>query len=141
MDGLASAIRGRRGGLMEEQEEMMTEEPSMGGPKQDGSGLKGLVDQLDPSQKSLLLKMLIKDSAANENAPKIETGAMGPGEAMELEEFTSEFEPEEGHESEEEIMESMVSSADKTRADRGTEPRNLGERVKVGLANKLKKKG
>ena len=48
---------------------------------------------------------------------------------------------DDGHESEDEIMESMVSSADKSRADDDVKPRNLGERVKISLAKKLKGKG
>lgn len=144
MDGLMGAIKGRRsGGLIDEQ--VVANEPRVGGaaPQKDGAQeMKGLVQSLDPSQKDLLLRMLMKEQKANDMSPDIQQkGAPGPGENMELEEFVSEFEPEEGHESEEEIMESMISSADKTRADRGSEPRNLGERVKIGLANKLKKKG
>jgi hypothetical protein len=140
MDGLMGAIRNRRGGR---DEQIAEDQPVVGNDSGAGSAqeLKGLVASLDESQKALLLKMLAKDQTASENAPALETGAMGPGESMEVEEYVSDMEPEEGHESEEEIMESMISSADKTRADRGTEPRNLGERMKVGLANKLKKKG
>ena len=142
MNGLGAAIRGRRGGGMLD-EETVVQQPKVGGDSGAGSTdeMKGLVASLDESQKSMLLKMLVKDQSASENAPNLERGGMGPGEEMGIEEFVSEFEPEEGHESEDEIMESMISSADKTRADQGTKPRNLGERVNIGLANKLKKKG
>lgn len=142
MDGMSSAIRNRRGGGMMDQG--MGEAPMVdqaGGTPQDAEGLKGLVSSLDESQKALLLNMLVKDQSASQDAPAIEQGKAGPGEEMEVEEYVSSMEPEEGHESEEEIMESMISSADKSRAADGVKPRNLGERMKVGLANKLKKKG
>jgi hypothetical protein len=60
---------------------------------------------------------------------------MGPGEEAELEEMSLGGE----HESESEIAESMIGSSDKMRAERGDQPRNLGERMKFDLAKKLKK--
>ncbi len=140
MDGLGAAIRGRRNGAQID-EAIVEQEPGGDSVSGDAQDLKGLVSSLDDSQKSLLLNILVKDKSANESAPALEKGGQGPGEKLELEEFVSDFEPDEEHESEDEIMESMVSSADKTRAERGTNPRNLSERVKIGLANKLKKKG
>ncbi len=145
MNGLMSAIKNRRGGGMLNEESAGEEMEMSAAPKapqqNEAQGLKALMGSLDDGQKQMLLKMLSADQKITTEPDAIQKGAKGPGETMELEEYVSENEPEEGHESEDEIMESMISSADRTRVDRGIEPRNLGERVKMSLANKLKKKG
>lgn len=139
MDGMLGAIRNKRSGGLIGGDEEQAPAPQ---PQGESSGLKGLVAALDESQKAQLLKMLVSDQASEgEDAPELEKGGMGPGESQELEEYVSEMEPEEDHESEDELAESMISSADKSRAEQGVKPRNLGERMRVGLANKLKKKG
>lgn len=142
MDAMYSAIQKRRGGGLLEEESMVEDEAPAPGEGQ-GGGLKGLVAALDQGQRQELLQLLVKDQGANDRSPEIEVeGAMGPGEEFELERESGETPMERGsHESEDEIMESMVSSADKSRADQGTKPRNLGERVKMDLAKKLKGKG
>lgn len=137
MDGMLSALKGRRGGLLGEEAAEAQAAPQ----KQESAGLKGLVAALDEAQKAELLKILVKGQEAEGQAQEIGEGkAAGPGEKLELEEYVSEYEPEDAHESEEELMESMVSSADKSRAASDTKPRNLGERMRIGLANKLKDK-
>lgn len=142
MDAMYSAIKGRRGGLLNDEEENAHQEKAdVQGPK--GMDMKSLVSALSDDQKMQLLKMLVSGSEAREEAPtkmtaqSIEKGGMGPGEEEELEE-ASELGGE--HESEDEIAESMLSSGDKYRAQRGDSPRNLGERMKFGLASKLKNK-
>lgn len=142
MDAMYSAIKGRRGGLLNDSEEnadqMTDEKPSKG-----GVDIKSLVSVLSEDQKMQLLKMLVSGSKDSEQAPtkmnaqSIEKGGMGPGEEEELEEATN-LGGE--HESEDEIAESLLSSGDKYRAERGDNPRNLGERMKFGLASKLKNK-
>lgn len=134
MDAMANAIKSRRGGLLSD----APVEQAPVGPQQDKNmNLMGLVKALSEDQKQMLLQMLVGE---NEDAKGIEKGEMGPGEKMELEEEVMIPEGPE-QESEDEIMESMVSSADKMRVGNGAKPRNLGERVKMDLATKLNKKG
>lgn len=140
MDAMYSAIKGRRGGLLNDQEENAGQEmPEMPQQKKEGGDLKSLVSSLSDDQKMQLLGILMKDQGMGNTKVEIEKGGMGPGEEAELAD-ESDLEGE-GHESEEQIAESMLSSADKMRASQGAAPRNLGERMKMGLANKLKKKG
>lgn len=140
MDALYSAIKSRRGGLLNDDEENAHQEPAP--QKGGGMDMKSLVSALSDDQKMQLLKMLVsgdgdKEAPSKMTAQSIEKGGMGPGEEEELEE-ASDLGGE--HESEEEIAESLLSSGDKYRADRGDKPRNLGERMKFGLASKLKQK-
>lgn len=145
MDAMYSAIKGRRGGMLNDMEENahQTNDEPMGESVPSGQpDMQGLVESLKPEQKQQLLAMLVKDQAQGpdeSNPAAIQEGAMGKGEMAELEQGA--MDDEDGHESEEQIMESMVSSADSTRADQGATPRNLGERVKMNLATKLKNKG
>lgn len=141
MDAMYSAIKGRRGGLLNDHEENAHQMPEEQGAPKGGGDMQGLVESLSPEQKSQLLALLVQEQAPEgeakpNDAAAIQKGEMGPGEMAELD-----AEAGEGHESEEEIMESMISSADKSRVDQGAKPRNLGERVKMSLASKLKKKG
>lgn len=147
MDPMMMALQKRKGLLGGDKQEAMVEEKAEAAPKK---GMAGLVDALSEDQKQQLLAMLVKDQASGPaeagDTESIAKGAPGPGE---MEALADEAEGEgigmadlgEGHESEDEIAESMISSADKMRADKGVKPRNLGERVKVGLASKLKQKG
>lgn len=145
MDAMYSAIKGRRGGMLNDMEENAHQQND-DKPESVPSGesdMQGLVASLAPEQKQELLAMLVKDQAQapeESNPAAIQEGAMGKGEMAELEQGAMEDEGD-GHESEEQIMESMISSADSTRADQGATPRNLGERVKMNLATKLKNKG
>ncbi len=140
MDAMHSAIKQRRNGLLSdapvEQAPTTPGEPGVGGSKPEE--MAGLVKMLSNDQKQMLLQMLAKDIQGVNTAEIEQEGAPGPGEEMELAEYS--MDDEGGHESEEEIMESMISSADKSRASNGAKPRNLGERVKMNLASKLKDK-
>ncbi len=139
MNPMYSAIKGRRGGLLNDVEENAHQPPAEAKPSE-GSGLnmKSLVSALSDEQKSQLLSLLVSGDKPQEGASQdsvaIEKGAMGPGEEAEIEESLGD-----GHESEDEIAESMVASSDKLRAERGDKPRNLSERMKFDLAKKLKK--
>lgn len=137
MDAMYSAIKSRRGGLLNDQEENAHQEPMEAKPG--GMDMAGLVDALSPEQKSELLALLVggeQAPAPAKAAPAIEKGAMGPGEEAELSESLGD-----GQESEGEIADSLLSSADSMRAVRGDKPRNLGERMKFDLAKKKQKKG
>lgn len=136
MNSMLSAIKGRRGGLMEDHAPMQEEMAAESGG---GVDMKSLVQALSPEQKSQLLSLLVGQGKSEGSGPtpeKIEEGAMGPGEAEEIEESLGE-----GHETEDEIAESFLANSDKMRAEAGDKPRNLSERVKFGLATKLKNKG
>lgn len=139
MDGMYSAIKGRRGGLLSDQEENAHQMPQEESAPEGGMDMKGLVQALSPDQKNQLLQLLVGGEKGGErsNVPAIEKGAMGPGEEAELEEESL----GEGHESEDDIAEGMVASSDKMRSERGDQPRNLAERMKFDLAKKLKSKG
>lgn len=137
MNPMYSAIKARRGGLLEDDEPMQEGAPQESG----GVDMKSLVNALSSEQKAQLLSLLVgKGAEAPQAKPSdsmaIEKGGMGPGEKEEIEEDLGD-----GHESEDEIAESLVANSDKMRAERGDKPRNLGERMRFGLANKLKKKG
>ena len=134
MNSMLSAIKGRRGGLMAEAPEQESAPQESG-----GVDMKSLVGALSPEQKSQLLSLLVgsgKSEGAGATPEKIEQGAMGPGEAEEIEESLGE-----GHETEDEIAENFLAHSDKMRAEAGDKPRNLSERVKFNLATKLKNKG
>jgi hypothetical protein len=138
MDGMYSAIKNRRGGLLNDDEEnahqMPMEKKAMGKPSGE---MQSLIAQLDDTQKMELLKLLSADVAAADSR-EIEKGGMGPGEMMELAEEAGEVEGM--GETEDEIAADMVSSADMTRAEQNTKPRNLGERARIEMAKKLKTK-
>ncbi len=141
MDAMYSAIKGRRGGagLMDDPQEEMDEVPA---PPQKGGGMnmQSLVSALSDDQKSQLLSLLVAGDKGQSPAPKdpmaIEKGGMGPGEESEIEDSLGD-----GHESEDDLAESMISSSDKMRSANGDKPRNLSERMKFDLASKLKNKG
>lgn len=134
MDGMYSAIQKRRGGLLNDEEEnahqMPMEKKAMGKPSGE---MQSLVAQLDDTQKMELMKLLSAEMAGGDSR-EIEKGGMGPGEMAELEEEAG------MGETEDEIAADMVSSADMTRAEQGTAPRNLGERARIEMAKKLKNK-
>jgi len=140
MDSMYSAIKGRRGGLMGgagPEMVMMDEEasePSQGA----GMDMKSLVGALSDDQKMQLLKLLVGSSGGDKMAPKspIEEGGQSPGEEDDLEASLGE-----GHESEDEIAENLLASSDRSRSEAGDKPRNLSERMRFGLAKKLKNKG
>ncbi len=138
MDAMYSAIKGRRGGLLNDVEENAGQEMPEPQTKQ-GGDLKGLVTSLSDDQKMQLLGILMKDQGMGSAKVEIEKGASGPGEDAELAHEVEDLGGD--HESEDEIAESMLSSADKMRAEQGARPRNLSDRMKMGLASKLKKKG
>lgn len=139
MDAMYSAIKGRRGGLLNDAEENAGQEMPQPAPQKKDGDLKSLVSSLSDDQKMQLLGILMKDQGMGNTKVEIEKGGMGPGEEAELAD-ESDLEGDE-QESEEDIAESMLSSADKMRAAQGAKPRNLGERMKMNLASKLKKKG
>ena len=140
MNSMLSAIKNRRGGLLNDHEENAHQMPEESAPQSGGMNMKGLVEALSPEQKGELLKLLVSGGEQAQPGMKsgdvasIEKGGMGPGEESELAEMSGE-----GQESEDEIAEGMISSSDKMRSERGDKPRNLGERVKFDLAKKLKK--
>lgn len=134
MDGMYSAIKNRRGGLLNDEEENAHQAPAEKKPMYKGSGMEGLVASLDDIQKMELLKLLSADMSEGGDTREIEKGGMGPGEMAELEEEAG------MGETEDEIAADMVSSADVTRAEQGTAPRNLGERARIEMAKKLKNK-
>ena len=140
MNGMYSAIKGRRGGLLEDEGGGMGEMMEESAPPQGaGVDMKSLVGALSQDQKMQLLKILVSSSGASPDQGKklpIEEGGQSPGEEDDLEESLGE-----GHESEDQIAESMIASSDKMRAGSGEKPRNLGERMKFNLASKLKNKG
>lgn len=138
MNGMLGAIKSRRGGLLGDDQEMGDSGYDSPQEPEGDDKLKGLVDALSEDQKAELLQLLVKDQSANEDAPAIEKGKMGPGEEQELAQYAGDDENAD-HESEDEIAESMLSSADKMRADQGAKPSGLGQRMRMGLANKLKK--
>lgn len=142
MDPMMSALKQKRGGLLNDGEEnahQMPEEKNSG-----GMDMKSLVGALSQDQKSQLLSLLVSGNDGGNkahpgkapNISDIEQGGMSPGEQSDIEESLGD-----GHESEDQIAESMIASSDKNRAAGGDKPRNLGERMKFGLANKLKNKG
>lgn len=137
MDAMMGALKQRRGGLLNDGEEnahQMPEEKSSG-----GMDMKSLVGALSQDQKAQLLSLLVSggdQSKGKSSISEIEQGGMSPGEESDIEESLGD-----GHESEDDIAESMIASSDKSRAASGDKPRNLGERMKFGLANKLKNKG
>lgn len=137
MDPMLGALKARRKGtgLLDE------ESPKMAADMKDEgkSDLKEMVMSMSPEDKMALLQMLQSDMKADPMA--IQKGGQSPGEKMEIEMAMNEEGMDDDNESEDEIMESMISSADKTRAENGSKPRNLGERVKMNLASKLKSKG
>ncbi len=139
MDGMLGAIKAKRNGsglLNEEQPQKPSAEKS--------AGMGQLIDSLSDEQKQMLLKMLVQD-VMPADTQKIEMGdGMGKGEKMEIEMESEEMDDPYGdyqQESEDEIAESMISSSDMAKADTTAKPRNLGERMRMSLASKLKKKG
>ena len=149
MDAMYSAIKSRRGGLLNDQEENAHQMPVDQAPKPKADGLQTLVETLSDDQKTQLLSLLVKDQGAQASsegksspvdAKQIEKGGMGPGEQQEVDEMIDN-DLGDGHESEDQIANSMISSSDQMRSARGDSPRNLGERMKFDLAKKLKNKG
>lgn len=143
MDGMLGAIKNKRGGLLNDQEENAHQPPQESKPSK-GPDMQGLVQSLSDDQKNQLLSLLVKDQSQDQpdgqmDNTQIQQGEMGPGEEAELGQEAMDDGSE--HESEDQIMESMTSSADKGRVEQGANPRNLGERVKMNLAKKLKDKG
>jgi hypothetical protein len=138
MDAMHSAIKGRRGGMLNEHEENAHQMPK----ESQGEGdMQGLVESLSDEQKAQLMGLLQQDmSEKPADGPALEKGSAGPGEEQEVAQMAMEDQGDE-HESEDEIMESMISSADKGRVEQDVKPRNLAERMKMNLASKLKGKG
>lgn len=131
MDGMYSAIKARKsgGGLLNDHEE--------NAHQMNGSGeMKDLVSQLTDEQKAELMGLLEAEEAPGPDARAIEKGAMGPGERRELDESIESDSLGGDHESEEDIMRSMVSTSD----DMRDKPRNLGDRVRMEMSKKLKNK-
>lgn len=136
MDGMYSAIKSRRGGLINDHEENAHQLPEEKPKGNGGLNMESLVAALSDQQKSQLLSLLVggEKQGGAKTPESIEEGGMGPGEEADIEASLGE-----GHESEAEIAEGMISSSDKMRAERGDKPRNLGERMKFDLASKQKK--
>lgn len=130
MDGMYGAIKNRRGGLLNDKEE--------NAQQMDGGGeMKSLLSQLSDEQKSELMGLLEADmDQASADPRAIEKGAMGPGEREDLAESVEAGELGGDHETEEDIMNSMVSTSDEMR----DKPRNLGDRVRMEMSKKLKMK-
>mgnify|MGYP006921296629 CR=1 FL=1 len=136
MDGMYGAIKNRRGGLLNDKEENAQQMMDQGGGKH--GEMKSLLSQLSDEQKSELMGLLEADMDRSEGMdPKmIEKGAMGPGEREDLAESVEAGELGGDHETEEDIMNSMVSTSDEMR----DKPRNLGDRVRMEMSKKLKMK-
>lgn len=140
MDGMLGAIKAKRNGSG-----LMNEEPQAKPSADQSAGMGQLIDSLSDEQKQALLKMLVQD-VLPADTKKIEMGdGMGSGEKMEIEMESEGMEDDPygdyKQESEDEIAESMISSSDMAKADTTAKPRNLGERMRMNLASKLKKKG
>lgn len=138
MDGMHGALKQRRGGLLNDMEENAHQMPEK---EQSGEEMKSLVMSLSDDQKQELLGILEADvSQGPGDAMSIQRGGAGPGERIDVAMESDGYDLGGDHESEEEIGESLMSSADKMRADQGVSGRNLGERVRINLAKKQKNK-
>lgn len=138
MNPMADAIRKKRAGSVD----MSTPEA----PEQAGSkNLLGLVASMSDEDRATLKDIL----AASEGAKSsdIEKGAAGKDEQMavagKMAEDSAEHEAEEGEEpvDSDEIGRSMLDSRLAKGVPEGAQPRGLSDRVKFGIADKLKAKG
>jgi hypothetical protein len=111
--------------------------PADGAPEQEGSDLKDLVQSLSEDQKAELLGLLQKDAGQGESDSKVETGAASDDESKAVDDEISE--QDQGDDSDDIAM-SMLDSKAKM-GQEGVQPRNLGERVRMAMAQKLKGKG
>lgn len=144
MDSMLGAIKARRQGQGSPQ--MMSEEQPMMGAKPEGqeSEMQGLVAKLSPEQKEHLLELLTQESADGQG---LEKGEPSSAEKAEVAAKASEDQGSEAEGSEisadesDDIAMSMVDSRAKQMADGQGQPRNLSERAKMSMAQKLKSKG
>lgn len=150
MDPMHAAIKKRKGGLIDHgssgQDEVM---PANSGHKPEVKDLHGLVASLNDHEKHQLKSILSNQdnsqSIAKGGPSSDEKGKIGAAmnaENMEnAAEEASETPHEEAMEGSDEIAKSMLDSRHMGSNPPTGKPRNLGERMKMNLASKLKAKG
>ncbi len=108
-----------------------------------GKDLHGLVQSLSHSEKQNLKTLLDADSKGAEQISKGHASSEEKGhiqEAISKENSMNDLEDAEGHDSDD-IAKSMLDSKHMSDTLPMDKPRNLGERMKMSLATKLKGKG
>lgn len=145
MDAMHAAVKSKRKaqapGLMESDDEM----GEQSAPAQEGSGMSELVSKLSPEQKEELKQLLASDSedGAEVSGVEIEKGAPSSEEKQSIDaKLANEKAPEDGYDEEtsDDIAMSFVDKRDANKPE-GFRPKNLGERARIGMAQKLKGKG
>ncbi len=145
MDPMHAAIRKRKSGGMLGDHQASHE--SVHADVGDGKDLHGLVAGLSDHEKGRLQEILSKDASqgiAQGNPSTEEKGKIAQASAEEnqenaleeSQEASGQLPPDES----DEIAKSMLDSRN-LRGTASDKPRNLGERMKMSLANKLKAKG
>ena len=144
MNPMADAIRKKRTGSVDMS---IPDAPEESGAK----NLLGLVASMSDEDRATLKSIL--DASAGTKASDIEKGAPGKGEAMAVAgkiasddaeheaEESAEEEGDEGAVDSDEIGRSMLDSRLAKGVPEGAQPRGLSDRVKFGIADKLKAKG
>jgi hypothetical protein len=142
MSAMMDAIKQKRGGAPALAIEAAPTDDGGGDQNQD---LKALVASLSDDQKSQLMDMLSQDAGDETSASDIEKGAPSDEEhskiAAKMADDSAEDDGDDDSSEMDEIGKSMLSSSDIAQAGNGRQPRNLGERVRMNLAEKLKAKG
>lgn len=138
MSAMLDALKQKRAGGMNG--------PSQSSPMNDQGGdklqdLKALVDSLSPDQKEELQGLLAESAEGSEmgdgsNEMQIPNGAPSSDERSKVQ-----AKMDGGSLSEDDSDDIAASMTDRRYANENTQPRNLGERMKMSLASKLKGKG
>lgn len=143
MSAMMAAIKGRKGGMLGH--EGLGHQSQHGDDKE--KDLHGFVAGLSEGDKHQLKSILANDATGGKNEQHIAKGGASTEEQSKIEGSMAEENKETGLEEEQEhgisgnqsddIAKSMLDS----RSANITQPRNLSERVKMSLSNKLKGKG
>lgn len=148
MDAMHAAVKSKRKagapGLMDSEDEMGVA-PEQAAPEHEGSGMSELVSKLSPEQKEELMQLLSAESESGDevSSVEIEKGMPSSDEKQKIEaKMAKEKPPEDGYDDEtsDDIAMSMVDRRDANKPE-GFRPKNLGERARIGMAQKLKGKG
>lgn len=134
MDAMRDALKSKRSGGM-----LMAE----AGPEASGGGMSDLVQSLSDDQKRDLMQALVASSGSEggTSPSDIEKGQPSDEERSKIEAKMGDEGPGVPEEESDDIAMSMLDSKSKMPGAENAQPRNLGERVKLGLAAKLKGKG
>lgn len=155
MNPMMDAIKKKKAGLVSSSHEgthlNTTEHPDSKGP--DASHLHQLVAGLSDGEKSQLKTILDKSDSAGKTAMDIQKGGPSTHEKQAIQaqsqkddqmnamdDEQNEHMDDPSGQSSDDIGMSMLDHKSKT-GDPAIQPRNLGERVKMGIAQKLKAKG